>query len=111
MIDDGRVIRVNSDPIGIDVPALESQILDPQVYSMCRFLKDRHSGKKLLVSRDKFDHIKGLKPKLLAYERFLADHPEWVEKVGSLGDQGFIIGGFHSSGSSGCRSRGRCPSL
>jgi trehalose 6-phosphate synthase/phosphatase len=81
MLDDGRVIRVNSDPIGIDVPALETQILDPQVYSMCHFLKDRHVGKKLLVSRDKFDHIKGLKPKLLAYERFLADHPEWVEKV------------------------------
>ena len=81
MLDDGRVIRVNADPIGIDVPALEAQILDPQVYSMCHFLKDRYAGKKLLVSRDKFDHIKGLKPKLLAYERFLADHPEWKEKV------------------------------
>lgn len=81
MLDDGRVIRVNTDPIGIDVPALEAQILDPQVSSMCNFLKDRYAGKKLLVSRDKFDHIKGLKPKLLAYERFLSDHPEWKEKV------------------------------
>jgi trehalose 6-phosphate synthase complex regulatory subunit len=80
MLDD-RLIRVSCAPIGIDLAALEKQIQDPRVVASCKFLKDKYSGKRLLVSRDKFDHIKGLKPKMLAYERFLADHPEWLEKV------------------------------
>jgi trehalose 6-phosphate synthase/phosphatase len=67
--------------MGIDLAALQEEMLDPQVISSCKFLKDKYAGKRLLVSRDKFDRIKGLKPKMLAYERFLADHPEWIEKV------------------------------
>ena len=83
MLDD-RFIRVSSSPIGIDIPALEQQIDDTDVQETCRFLKERYNGKRLLVSRDKLDHIKGLKPKMLAYERFLADHPEWKEKVATF---------------------------
>ena len=80
MLDD-RLIRIITSPIGIDLAALEMNIQHPQVVKSCEFLKDRYAGKRLLVSRDKFDHIRGLKPKMLAYERFLADHPEWHEKV------------------------------
>jgi len=82
MLDD-RLIRISSAPIGIDLASLQKQILDPQVASAYKFLKEKYAGKRLLVSRDKFDRIKGLKPKMLAYERFLADHPEWLEKVAS----------------------------
>jgi trehalose 6-phosphate synthase complex regulatory subunit len=80
MLDD-RLIRISCSPIGIDLAYLQKQINDPQVVTACNFLKEKYSGKRLLVSRDKFDHIRGLKPKMLAYERFLSDHPEWVEKV------------------------------
>jgi hypothetical protein len=80
MLDD-RLIRVSCAPIGIDLAALQKQIQDPQVISSYKFLKERYAGKRLLVSRDKFDRIKGLKPKMLAFERFLADYPEWIEKV------------------------------
>ena len=83
MLDD-RLIRISSAPIGIDIRSLEIQMQDMQVISYTNFLKEKYSGKRLLVSRDKFDHIRGLKPKMLAYERFLADHPEWIEKVRSL---------------------------
>jgi trehalose 6-phosphate synthase complex regulatory subunit len=103
MLDD-RLIRVSCAPIGIDLAALEKQILDPQVTSSCNFLKEKYSGKRLLVSRDKFDRIKGLKPKLQAYERFLADHPEWIEKVHLSRPTKLIIGGIHSS----CLARSWC---
>lgn len=80
MLDD-RLIRIRCSPIGIDLAYLQKQINDPQVVTACNFLKEKYSDKRLLVSRDKFDHIRGLKPKMLAYERFLSDHPEWLGKV------------------------------
>lgn len=104
MLDD-RLIRISCAPIGIDLAALQRQILEPQVQSGYGFLKERYAGKRLLVSRDKFDRIKGIKPKMLAYERFLKDHPEWIEKV-HLCCQ-LIAGGVYSSCDVGCRCRGR----
>jgi trehalose 6-phosphate synthase/phosphatase len=80
MLDD-RLIRITCSPIGIDLADLQHSILEPQAVAAASFLREKYAGKRLLVSRDKFDHIRGLKPKLLAYERFLGDHPEWHEKV------------------------------
>jgi trehalose 6-phosphate synthase complex regulatory subunit len=80
MLDD-RLIRISTAPIGIDLAALEKKVQDDRAVKYCEFLRNRHAGKRLLVSRDKFDHIRGIKPKMLAYERFLADHPEWHGKV------------------------------
>jgi trehalose 6-phosphate synthase complex regulatory subunit len=85
MLDD-RLIRISTSPIGIDLAALERNIRDPRAVTYCDFLRNKYAGKYLLVSRDKFDRIRGLRPKMLAYERFLADHPEWHEKVWSLED-------------------------
>src|SRR5271170_4446812 len=80
MLDD-RLIRITSSPIGIDLVSLQKQIQDPQAVYACDYLKDKYNGMQILVSRDKFDHIRGLKPKMLAFERFLDDHPQWKEKV------------------------------
>jgi len=80
MLDD-RLIRIICSPIGIELAALEQNIAEPQAVAAASFLREKYAGKHLLVSRDKFDHIRGLKPKMLAYERFLADHPEWHGKV------------------------------
>jgi trehalose 6-phosphate synthase complex regulatory subunit len=80
MLDD-RLIRISCAPIGIDLASLQKSIQDPQAVIARDFLKDKYTGQKLLVSRDKFDHIRGLKPKMLAFERFLDDYPEWRDKV------------------------------
>ena len=78
---DDRLIKIISSPIGINLTALETQITDPQVTRATELLQSRYANMKLIVSRDKFDRIRGLKPKMQAYERFLHDHPEWVGKV------------------------------
>src|SRR5436190_19434765 len=62
MLDD-RLIRISCSPIGINLAALQEQILNPQAVSSCNSLKEKYCGKRLLVSREKFDHIRGLKPK------------------------------------------------
>lgn len=40
-----------------------------------------YAGKKIIVGRDKLDHIKGVQHKLNAYEKFLEMYPEWQNKV------------------------------
>jgi len=80
MLDD-RLIRIACSPIGIDLVSLQKQIQDPQAAYARDYLKDKYTGMQILVSRDKFDHIRGLKPKMLAFERFLDDHPQWKDKV------------------------------
>jgi len=36
---------------------------------------------KILIGREKLDHIKGVPNKLLAFEMFLKKYPNWIGKV------------------------------
>ena len=42
-------------------------------------IRERWSNKKLIVSRDKLEKLRGIKQKLLAYEKFLHSNPEYVD--------------------------------
>lgn len=44
-------------------------------------LKEKYAGMKLIVARDKLDYIKGVRQKMLAFERFLNLYPEYQGKV------------------------------
>lgn len=77
----GRIIYVNSTPIGIDVFNLDTQMRGEQVTQWRKLIRDRWSGKKLIVGRDQFDRIRGIKKKLLAYEMFLRSNTEYIDKV------------------------------
>lgn len=68
-------------PIGIDPRNLNAKRCDPEVAEWIAKLTERYEGKKVIVGRDKLDWIRGVRQKLLAFEIFLKDHPEWVGKV------------------------------
>lgn len=68
-------------PIGIDLASLNKKRQDPEVLTLIASLNEKYAGKKVLIGRDKNDHVKGVRHKLVAYERFLAQHPEWVGNV------------------------------
>lgn len=68
-------------PIGIDVHVLNRRRQDPEVREWVDKLKDRFAGRRVIVGRDKLDWIKGVREKLLAFELFLTQHPEWVGHV------------------------------
>ncbi|EWC46257.1 hypothetical protein DRE_04428 [Drechslerella stenobrocha 248] len=76
-----RFVNVVSSAIGIDPVGLSKQREDPLVDDFIKVILDRYSGQKILVARDKFDHVRGVRQKLLSYELFLRSHPEWVGKV------------------------------
>lgn len=43
--------------------------------------KLRYAGRKVMLGVDRLDMIKGIPQKLLAFEKFLHEHPEWRDKV------------------------------
>ncbi|CAH9107546.1 unnamed protein product [Cuscuta europaea] len=79
--DQGRLTRVAAFPIGIDsdrfIRAVESQ----SVQGYMGELKNRFEGRKIIVGVDRLDMIKGIPQKILAFEKFLEENPQWHDKV------------------------------
>ncbi|CAK9439741.1 uncharacterized protein LODBEIA_P38410 [Lodderomyces beijingensis] len=76
---DGKLIAVNTIPVGIDSPALAKIVHSEQVQEWRRLIRERWGNEKLIISRDKLDKLRGVKQKLLAYEKFLKSNPEYID--------------------------------
>ena len=74
-----KFTMVNTIPVGIDSKSLSDMINSPQVGEWRCKIRDRWNNQRLLVSRDKLDKLRGIKEKLLAYEKFLKSNPEYIE--------------------------------
>jgi trehalose 6-phosphate synthase complex regulatory subunit len=78
---DNRFVNVDAFPIGIDPNALDIWREEPEVAEWIGKIAERYPNKKIIVGRDKLDHIRGVRSKLLAYELFLKQYPQWKDKV------------------------------
>ncbi|KAL6574143.1 Trehalose-6-P synthase/phosphatase complex synthase subunit [Orobanche hederae] len=86
-----RILGLEGTPDGVEdhgkltrVAASERFIraLDlPQVKDHMKELKERFSGRKVMVGVDRLDMIKGIPQKILAFEKFLEENPIWRDKV------------------------------
>ena len=76
-----RFIKVATFPIGIDHVGLNEKKEELQVKQWLDCIQTKYAGKHLIVGRDKLDHIRGVRQKLLAYELFLNLYPEMAHKV------------------------------
>ena len=74
-------VNVTSQPIGINPPAIQEARESKEVQDWVRDIQKKYEGKMLIVARDKLDNVHGVRQNLLAFERFLKEHPEWVGKV------------------------------
>ncbi|KAM6584993.1 hypothetical protein CsatB_011995 [Cannabis sativa] len=79
--DQGRLTRVAACPIGIDSDRFIRALELPQVQEHIRELKERFSGRKVMLGVDRLDMIKGIPQKILAFEKFLEENPTWRDKV------------------------------
>lgn len=75
---DGRFTMVNTIPVGIDAKSLYDYVISDNVQSWRHKIRQRWKNQNLIVSRDKLDKLRGIKEKLLAYEKFLQLHPEYI---------------------------------
>ncbi|KAK6216298.1 hypothetical protein LQW54_003689 [Pestalotiopsis sp. IQ-011] len=78
---DDRFVNVMNHAIGIDPVSLNHHRQDAEVKKWIDVMKDRYKDKMLIVARDKLDHVRGVRQKLLSYELFLNKNPQWRDKV------------------------------
>jgi trehalose 6-phosphate synthase/phosphatase len=78
---ENTAVNVGIFPIGIDTKGLNKKRKDPEVANWVEMLREKYAGMKLIVARDKLDYIKGVRQKMLAFERFLNVYPQYVGKV------------------------------
>lgn len=76
-----RFVNVATFPIGIDPTSWDKRRQAADVEQWIRTISDRYQGKRLIVSRDKIDQVRGIRQKLLSYELFLNSYPEWRDQV------------------------------
>ncbi|ORX66328.1 glycosyl transferase [Linderina pennispora] len=79
-LDKGPVV-VGQYAMGLDPASVEEKWSNVAVGDLIQFLKEKYAGKYLIVGRDKLDYVKGVRQKLLGYEMFLNDHPEYASKT------------------------------
>ncbi|KAG9250358.1 glycosyltransferase family 20 protein [Emericellopsis atlantica] len=72
-----RFVDVTDMAIGIDPVSLGKHRDEENVIKWLKIMQERYKGKRLIVARDKLDHVRGVRQKLLSYELFLNKHPEW----------------------------------
>jgi trehalose 6-phosphate synthase len=68
-------------PIGIDAAAFRRAANDPAARAAHEAMLESANGRAMLIGVDRLDYSKGLQERFLAYERFLAAHPEKHEQV------------------------------
>lgn len=76
-----RFINVGTFPIGIDPTSWDNRRQSTDVEQWIKTVSKRYEGKRLIVSRDKIDQVRGIRQKLLSYELFLSTYPEWRDQV------------------------------
>ncbi|KAI3800783.1 hypothetical protein L1987_28879 [Smallanthus sonchifolius] len=79
--DQGRLTRVAAFPIGIDSDRFVRAIELPQVKNHIKEFEGRFGSQKVMLGVDRLDMIKGIPQKLLAFEKFLEENPNWHDKV------------------------------
>lgn len=78
---DGRIIKVNAFPVGIDFRKWDDLAYSAPVREKARQIREEMGIKHVLLGVDRLDYTKGILERLLAYERFLEKYPEFHRQV------------------------------
>lgn len=78
---DQRTIKLGAVPVGINVEYIEELFRDKSMMQKVNKMKQQLNGKKMILSAERLDYVKGPLEKILAFEQFLDEHPEYHGKV------------------------------
>jgi trehalose 6-phosphate synthase len=78
---EGREIRVEAHPIGIDVPYFKRMSDSEAVKAMSKTFRSDAGVDFLVIGIDRLDYTKGVLARLLAFEDFLMKYEEYHERV------------------------------
>ncbi|CAB52715.1 Alpha,alpha-trehalose-phosphate synthase [Schizosaccharomyces pombe] len=78
---DDRYIDVYAHPIGADPVLVDKWLENPETLEVKEVLEKRYANLNIFVGCDKMDPIRGIREKLLAFEQFLYDNPEYQKNT------------------------------
>ncbi len=81
IIVNGRIIKADTFPMGIDFKRFYTAQSDPNVQKEREELLRSLADFKVVLSIDRLDYTKGILNRLNAYEVFLEENPQWHRKV------------------------------
>lgn len=76
-----RTLVVDSFPMGIDYEKYAASVKSPETVRRVEKFRESIRDQKLILSIDRLDYSKGIPQRLKAYELFLEEHPEFMERV------------------------------
>src|SRR5690606_37023230 len=77
----GRAIRLGAQPVGVNMKNIQRLLEDNQTRSRIEQLRKRTQGKRIVLSVERLDYVKGPLEKIEAFGEFLDEHPEYHGKV------------------------------
>ncbi len=78
---DGRTVKADTFPMGIDYEGFRAVASSPKVLAEGAGVKRALGNAKLILSVDRLDYTKGILNRLEGYELFLENNPAWQKKV------------------------------
>lgn len=78
---DKRVIRVGVFPVGIDFRKWSDLASSSMIMEKARQIRGEAKAEHIILGVDRLDYTKGIRERLLAFERFLEKYPEFRERV------------------------------
>lgn len=76
-----RLVRADLFPISIDIKKFQQAAAEPETQVSYNDIKKNFENKKILFSVDRLDYSKGLMDRLLAFDYFLEQNPEWQDRL------------------------------
>jgi len=77
----GRKVIVSMSNVSIEPDIVDAALILPSVSQEATFLKQKHGERSIIAGVDICQRLSGISLKLLSYERFLTDYPDWQPKV------------------------------
>lgn len=76
-----REIKLGANPVGINVDYIKQIMQKKEVKEEIDIMKTQIGEKKIILSVERLDYVKGPLEKVLAFEQFLEDYPEYHGKI------------------------------
>ncbi|HSC37443.1 MAG TPA: trehalose-6-phosphate synthase, partial [Chitinophagaceae bacterium] len=76
-----RIVRLGANPVGIDVKHIKKLMTQDDVLKKIEDTKAQMGSKKVILSVERLDYVKGPLEKVLAFEQFLNSYPEFHGQV------------------------------
>ncbi|MEX2534825.1 MAG: trehalose-6-phosphate synthase [Trueperaceae bacterium] len=77
----GREVRVEPHPIGIDTKRFRALAAEPEIRAAAQRIRVETAAEYLLLGVDRLDYTKGVPERLLGFEHFLENNPDYHERV------------------------------